>query len=244
MSESFNKIISLSEFNADLIAAHFQVPPHRPYELNAMRFMFRMYSDELPKTGNRCTHTKIVAEAVIEKIEFRYDLYKHFVDDFFKLSARYDHKAIAHAVICDGYTTQANEEHRTHNDYQVEETILKACNIRDDALLLESAGMPEDISIIEPESIFLAHIHAIENLKELEESLEDHSIQELQKYFLKEFPVIRSFIMPDTLIGKKLEEFLDHMSAEIMTMLQPLKQLEYKPQRPALRIVVNNGPAP
>lgn len=243
----------MSAFNGDEVVNHFNLSPAKSTDHAAMKYMYRTMKDEIPARSAEARQE--ITQLTIEKIEFRYDLYKRFVEDFF-FGDPYDKDALALAVICDEYVNHINEPYQDEvhdqdgaeegtdiphkNDGFDDELVLRACTIWEEATVYESGAVGDNQDELSPESLFLAHIHVFENLREHEERAHEYEEHEIREILKKDIPAARSFAKQGTEIGNHLLKFLAHMEQELSVHIAPKEPPLLLPPprpRPALYLV-------
>lgn len=233
----------MHEFNGEQVSRHFGVAPHNTHDRAAMHYMFRVMKEEIPAKDR--DGLKEVANITIEKIEFRYDVYRGFCEDFF-LGSPFDEEALSLAVICDEYVNHVNEvdyakleemdegtdEIPHRNDGFSDETAKMACTFWEDACSFESGITRGQENQYPPESLFLAHVNALESLREHEQRRDDYEIDEIREIVNVDLPNMRAFARPDTDIGQHLLKFIDYTEQELSVYLAPPKPMLLLPAPP------------
>lgn len=246
----------MSEFNGDQVVSHFNLSPEATIERAAMKYMYRMIKDESPPSSSE--KHKEIGDITKEKIEFRFDLYKGLSEDFF-FGKKFDKDALSLAVICDEYVTHINEPYfdQVHDDDGAEEDdeiphrrdgfdddlVLRANTIWEDSMIHGSGGVNDDSAPLSRESLFLAHINAIQDLHEHEQNLDEYDEDVLERIRNKEIPEMRAFADKDTEIGNHLLKFLAHIEQEISAYLPPEEPTPApKPPRSHPHLTLVKGP--
>lgn len=235
---------SFNDLNSNQVLQHFQVPPHDHAVRAAMNFMFRTYKDELPGSVSYTARSKAAAALTNESIEFRYCLFKEFEEDFFK-GQKIERDALAIAVICNEYTPHINEPCQDKDgnlkpQYDgVDTELAELANIFwEESVSLESRGsLAYEVS---PESIFLAHIIAMEAFAKYEAEMDEedgngYEDETLSGIVNKDIPAIRAFLRLDTEIGQQLKNVIDHFQDQYEAYMEDIS--EPPPPRPQLRLV-------
>ncbi|PZO85766.1 MAG: hypothetical protein DI626_07120 [Micavibrio aeruginosavorus] len=236
--EEKGKIVSLSSFNAHSVMGELNIAPEMKHEMVAIRFVHSVMKSEL-RAQSRVTQNHAASEVTSEKISFRYELFRSFADDFFAMDHGIKMDALSTAVICDELIEHANEPlqptpeeeesgapHRSRNDGFDADILHSACIFFEEALHIEQMGILDDAPAFERESFFLAHVNAIGNLRDIEESFDEYSPEDLFSIRDKDLSLIPRFMNRDTQIGQCLQSYLDHMTARIDSLVPP-------PQKPA-----------
>lgn len=233
----------MSDFNGDQIVSHFNLPPEDKIGRAAMKYMYRMIKDEIPLSSSE--KHKEIGELTKEKIEFRYDLHNALVEDFFCFE-EFDRDALLLAVICDEYVTHINEPYfdQVHDDDGAKEDdeiphrndgfddalVLRANTIWEESTLYASGGLEEGSDPLSRESLFLAHINAMQDLQEHEHNLGEYDEDVAHEILNKDLPAMRAFADKDTEIGRHLLKFVEHMEQEISACLGPEQPTPTPPQ--------------
>ncbi len=234
IAPSFNKL------NSHQVLEYFLVPPHDQTVRASMNFMFRTYKDELPASVSYDARSRTAAELTIEGIEFRYLLFKEFVEDFF-MGANFDRDALAIAVICNEYVPHINKpcqdkDGKLKPQYDgVDARHAECANIlREESVSLESKGsLPYEVL---PESIFLAHVIAMEAFETHKGNMDEYEDDTLYNIINEDIPAVRAFLRLDTEIGRQLDRIL----VEIEENYTGYKKNIAARPAPTLRLVPKN----
>lgn len=194
-------------------------------EAKALRFVFQQAAGELPPSITPLNRQQQAVQNAVEEIGMRYDLYEAYYEDFFG-EAPHSKNPLIIALFCNRRIYDANCPQNDENGDMVytekhfdEKDVIDATYIFDQAYELERSGYNPEFEEPILESIFLAHIFAIEYLNNLGESLKDHPFeaysQEDVADVMKEFKDIRSYLRVNTGIGAELITFLEGLEAEL-----------------------------
>ena len=237
----------LSDFNGDQVIKHFNLSSTHTLEHAAMIFMYRQIREEMAGAfpDNAQKHKEII-DLTIEEIQFRFDLYNVLSADFF-FDDKINHASLSLAIICGQYIEHINapchdsfendvidRPVRFHDDGIDEDTLTEALLMFEDARTLLEYGQPPIINVMSPESLFLAHIKAMEKLRNIESG--DEEVEDVTTLLDEELPRLRTILRLETELGRKLGDFIDHIEALYKPSPPP------KP-RPAL-FIVPSSPAP
>jgi hypothetical protein len=257
MTTEEKTVVGFAPFHETGILEHFFLSAHNDADARALRFMHAVMGDELKTANtNRAHKNQVANEIAIEKVEFRYDLFKTYVESFFPFDYKPDVEALIIATICDEYVSYAAPPEEgpdfppspLHN-FLDHETVYRAMALWEKACGIEGNGIPTDEPVAY-ESIFLAHINALENLRELEEMMGEYSPEDLGHIMNKDLAPIAYFVDTRTEIGKVLQEFRDHVAGIITEITRaaapavPAAPPPSAPQRGHLRLAVSNDPTP
>lgn len=245
--EEKGKIVSLSSFNAHSVMGELNIAPDMKAETTAIRFVHSMLKNEL-RAQSSVTKNHAASEITIEKVSFRYDLFRSYADEFFAMEDGVKMDALSTAVICDEFINHANEPLQPTADEEENDAPVRhrddgfdivmltdACLFYDEAQTMEQTGIPDDEIVFEKESYFLAHVNVIENLRDIEESFDDYTIEDLIAIRDKDFTHVPDFIRPDTQIGQVLQGYLAHMGKRIDALREPAPLPQKK--KPRLTLV-------
>ena len=249
-------VIKFGQFTVAQLLEHFFISAQPPgVESQALRFMFAVLGDELPKnTTNQAVQNTATQEIAIEKIEFRFDMLREHAENFLPRKHKPDMAALTLAVICDEYLEYAAPPQDVEVDgssplhaYLDHDTVYRAMTIWDEAVAIESSGLREDTPV-SGEALLLAHINAMQHLRELEQDFDEYEPAELLSALQKELAPIPAFAVWDFDLGQVLLECYDDMKDRI-TQVQPAAAslpaaVPAATPRPALRLVADNDPAP
>ena len=240
-------LIKFSNFTADQVRDQFFLSAHHTVETAAIRYLFAMIQEELNiRTGNKAENNLEVGKATTEKISFRFDLFKEFSDTFFRFDKKPDMQALVLAVICDEYINHAappeeDEDFKPEplHNYLDHAMVRHAMAIWEEAIEIETIGLSGEITY-QRESLFLAHINAIERLREIELSFDGFDEEELQKT-LAALERTVTFTDKDTKIGVILAEFTGVVTAQVK---EALDEAPPPAPRPTFRVINGDKPAP
>ncbi len=211
------------------------IAEHKDFERSILRFVFQNAADWRTKNPQYEVPNEMSAEA-LSLIGTRYAFYQEFHEDFFRGEERERVLLLAllsHYNIHDANAPLPDDEgvlQYTARHFD-EDDILEATRIFDDACELERCGDDGSAVNLSLESIFLAHIYAIEDLSEMANDLEhspfENYLPEEIRETIREFEKIRTYLRPDTEIGERLqiqlcglEDELHSACPEIMTCLK------------------------
>lgn len=200
------------------------IPSQNGIEAQALRFVFQQAVEDLPPSTSALNRQQKAAQNAVEEVGIRYALYEQHYEDFFKGPHRKNPLIIA--LFCNVRTLDANSPQADDNGDMIytenhfdEKDVIDANHIFDQAYELGQSGYQPEIEEPIEESIFLAHIFAIEYLNEMGESLNENPFEEYTQQDIidkvKEFKDIRSYLRADTEIGAELQVFLDGLEAEL-----------------------------
>lgn len=250
MTEFDKRVINLKSFGSDLVTDYFGFLESTKIEQDSMRFIYKILGGEVSsKSGHQLDRIQTIAGISIEKIQFRFEMFKHHAKFFPLSSAPEEYDALSIAVICDEYTPHINErlqkdfeegddiedeEELPHRDDGIDELLSgRASYIWEAAGDIELHGVPEDLEFPEPEAVFLAHINVMTNLREMEDELDDCPVERLEEIIKKDFPRYKTFLCPHTTIGADTQEWMKRIETSINSILSPPPP----PTRPQLRLV-------
>ena len=237
-----SRIYDLSEFNGDQVTRHFGLTSEHRVEYAAMHFMFRMIKEEIAiDYPDKAQKYSEIAACTIAHMETRFNFYNEMAADFF-YGDYIEKDALCLAVICGNFLQRLNDEYprelhapeeptNYRNDGIDSETILCALNMYEDVKNLRENGKPVEEYGMCCESVFLAHIYALDWLCDVESGVEE--IDDLDKFLEKDLPNIRSFVRADTEIGRELAKYLDHMEG----LMAPIEAVTTPRKTPVLTLV-------
>lgn len=240
-------LIKFSNFTADQVRDQFFLSAHHTVETAAIRYLFAMMQEELNiRTGSKAENNVQVGKATIEKISFRFDLFKEFSGQFFAFDDKPDRLALVLAVICDEYINHAappeeDEDFKPEplHNYLDHAMVRRAVAMWEEAIEIETIGLCDETTY-QRESLFLAHINAMEHLRDIELSLDGFDNEELEKT-LKDLERITALTDKSTKIGKVLAEFTGIVTAQVKEVLS---ETPPPAPRPAFRVINGDKPAP
>lgn len=244
-------------FNAEAAVGYFGFLPQTPTEKQAIRFLYQCMDYNFGgKEDTSEEHAEMIGNVTIEKIKFRYELYKLHGDLFFPSDYKANHEALSIAVICDEYTGNINEKLEEpeppedwvndNDNFPVRDDgfsdpneVGNAYAIWDKATDLEGAGLIDDAPLLAPEIVFLAHINVMEAIREMEKTFDDYTQEQLTDILAHDFRAARDFILPSTSIGLALQDYMDQMESRILASI--VIRPEEMPNR-GLKVVTTEGP--
>ncbi|MFA5591685.1 MAG: hypothetical protein WC989_00020 [Micavibrio sp.] len=214
-------VTGLSSFNADLVTSYFYTTAEKPHEYAALRFMFKMMLEELPPNTPRTEAGRIAADLTIEKISFQYSLNDHFSSDFFKTLPSYREDALTVAAICDRYIGEASPQAGFDADIlgQAQRIWAEASS-----LMAETAAFNPANNQYSKEGIFLAHLHALDNLVHLEQHFDSCSADDLLEIVGTKFQPIYRFVDRQTKLGQELHAFLKDVEEKVDHIVNPQRR--------------------
>jgi hypothetical protein len=251
MSDECCRIYILADFNGDQIERALMPNPRAAIERKCMRYLFNRVADEIPREAkSRMSWNRLVADTAINEVSFRYDVARHYESDFFR-GARHDHNALMLAVLCDKYLDNLNEaiagkmtdkhgnrfEGVFRDDGFDPRTVSRALNIREEARIVANTHRLSNRKISK-EGLFLAHIDALEKLRELEGEIPLPTVTEAERTKNRHLNPIFRFACKGTEIGDVLLDYL----ARVESKLRPPSPKALLPppanhRKPALRLV-------
>ncbi len=211
---------TLSDFGFEIVVAHFKLTKEQDHELMAMRFVYMNTLKEAPSFSDAMTIRQRVADITKDKISFRYSLYQKYADDFFKEAEDYQRGPLAWAVICkDLESSLCHSEDDDLTESVSRKTIDRACTI-----IAESHSIITRENIpgyrYKPESFFMAHIEAMEEVADLEKSYPDLSLDELRDMLDTIKEATSDYLRLDTKIGEELSSLIAIADEKIERRLQ------------------------
>lgn len=240
-------IIDILNYGPEALTRHFNVAAESVQERAAMRFLHKVMSEELGSCAlNRAESAHEAAKASIEKIDYRLRLFRQYQADFFSDMNMPDREALIIAVICDEYSSAAQEPLEGNENGDVifkgfkdngfdDHTLGCACYFWEEAVEIESTG---DVQTVSREGHLLAHINGLQNLKDHRDNFEAYKYADLD--VILDNDIMPLFIFADltTDIGKRLSNEAMEMKQRIEACFTPSMQSgPPKKERPALRVV-------
>lgn len=229
--------VDLSEFNVQATIDFFEFLPRTETEIQAIRFLHKCVDLGMGSESNTKTEQgSFINDVAIEKIRLRYELYKLHTDYFFPKGYEADHDSLSIAIICDEYTGDINEPLqppeppegwfndndnflRRHDGFTNEDSIEYAYAIWEKATELTGDGLQDDEPLPAPEIFFLAHINAMQSLREIQGRLESYDNDGLADILQSDIRSIRSFALPQTALGAELLELADQVEDSILPLM-------------------------
>lgn len=248
MSDTGEKILNLSEFNANLVLQHFFVAPDDVAAQQAINFKFKMMRHNVSLSQNTMFEkVKELSEVTEDAIELSYDIYKDYLEDFFPKKMPPDHRAMVLVAICGSDIHRAHEpiedadnpdggKYSRNEGFDVYD-LNRACDYELEAQSLMSGDVEKD-EIFSVEAVYLAHVFMMKKIYDVEENFDDMTDEELQDFATKTLINAYSFLRPKTELGHDLKKATDSMMDRIKDRLHPDPSPQTPPPRGShLRLV-------
>lgn len=173
---------------------------------------------------------------IYENLELRSRVFEQFVDSIFPDHEKQRRDALSIALICDGALRQASERKNETVAFGGfdEDTVELAIMIYEEAQDLMDYGTKAINAGIEPESLFLAHINAIDALSVIESdyALADPKI--LKKLDRTFFEPVSEFLEEGYGIGRHVRSYMDsvqrivndHLSGFFMPFMYDMSNIQ------------------
>ena len=232
---------ALSDFGFEVVVAHFKLTKEQRHEHAAMRTVFRDCIEFIPTFSDAENARIRAADIAIKKIEPRYRLFIAHADDFFKNLEKYNKSALAWAVVANDLVSDACENSENSEDSTNLQTLRKGQRIWEDACaILADEDLPN--YTFAPESFFLAHVDAIEDLTDLELHLDGWSLGELIDKKNDGFSVFKKFLRQDTSLGQVLAAQISIVEDRIAAFIDTQPQEPAPKPIPPCEVIAFPGP--
>lgn len=242
-------VTSLSSLNADHLIKHFGVSSNEKALSGSLRFIFdRALKESDPHLPPQKKHEKAL-ESCIDFTDFRLRMFRENLRGYFPADYPTDLDSLGIAIICDRYVYDVedlvDEEDkrffRVNTD--VDELFLtRACIIWEEACSILTKGKTGEPKM--QESYFLAHIYALEELKNVNKYFDSYDANTLQE-ILKDMQVWEKFIdEEETFIGLELREQIDETEKRIIPYLKDQSHATQLKSIPRLTLVQPSTPTP
>ncbi len=247
------KILSLSSFNKDMVAAYYGIPIDGGALHHAMRFMFRVMESEVKTSAtSKLAKNRKISDKVIDEIDPRYSHYNNYADDYLghQFFTQDDRRPLQLAVICGQHVTSINEQIVSKDDVaDIEfyddgiDDVLKsdAGALYDDAVAIIEYGLKKQSNgFIEPHTMLLSQILFLEKLNEMSKDIKTIPAQEKQFFVDRTLPAMLTYADSRTRIGEDVIVYGKLMEAEIKnglnsSVIENTPKIEKK--RPQLTLV-------
>ena len=201
-------ITLLNEFNANAVSRELDIAPGDRAAHCAISYLFNHIQQEY-FSDKTLAAKKSAVDATVQVTELAYDLMAAHSSDFF-LGEAYDKDALTLAVICNDTIATANSSiGKACFPFDAEGRCLHAAEKIWHAALEIADGHGKQGR--RREAVFLAHIHAIETLRDGFDDMyrleEDDDIQKIEI----RLRALRTFIEPETEIGQALQGYADRL---------------------------------
>ena len=228
-------IVSLDKFSLSSVLATLGIDESDKTAVAAVGFIKKIMIESYATDRTDRSAAQLMGnQHTIEKIQPLYDLYKKYKKDFFPNGYRPDFDAIVTAVICNEYTTSANEPVQdpddpdnitTRDDGFDIDIIHRANRLYEEAVAFLAGELAPDDLDNGCDVSFLAHIYAFQEIDDFGENLDEYDREILVKLQERDIPLY--FMMAATWnrmgsdLAAKVETFENHVMAALRTHPQP-----------------------
>lgn len=265
-------VLNLSEFNVNFVLGHFKLATADRTAADCVRYLYRQAQQDHQATTaqGRIERARAAADITIEKIQYRYDLYTAYADDFFGQGASVNRDAVIMAVMIDDNVHSVNlpifepaddgtlraendngdDTPRFTNDGLDVKAVMDATILFDQAVDMQSYGLLDE-ELLEPETLalmreitFIAHLNTWQHLNDFMKNFGDHEPETLVRMREEDIPAAQVFLDVTTSLGKLLYEHMQIVTQAIDAALDAQKPAAVvtKPRRSPLQLVTPDGP--
>ena len=205
-----HEITTLEPQSAAMLMQKLHVDLHAQAQRNALSFVFHAVQGSYAGTGKSLQDVrKETFDFLYKNLELRSRIYEQFVDSVFPDHEPHRRAALAVALICD----EALRQSAKRNDNFAfggfdEETVELALTFYEEAQDLAKYGAMALSAEIEPESLFLAHIDAIDALSVIESNYKDTDPKILRDLGKNFFTPTKEFLLTDNSLGRNVESYM------------------------------------
>jgi len=216
----FSKVSALMTPNVVLEALH--ILEHQILETKAVRFLFqKLQKDEATATSSQAKVNEHVVKEIIDRYEFLYACFDSYIDDFVTVTKSKNRDAAILSLICDAYAHEINQPDSTgkiQNDGFDEHMAALANSYYEESV--EILGEKVDLEEFAFESIFLAHVHAMDVLDSFESGFDYYLEEDIRKFHKEALEIMRHFVQPQWQIGRQLKVFIESIDRRIVESLK------------------------